>query len=86
MLSPRELARHAVIVREPGSGTRAVVGNACASIRLQIQAAMSVSDTEAIRRMLIAQHSIACISSLSVKEELRRGELVLLAVHGLRIE
>jgi hypothetical protein len=36
--------------------------------------------------MLIAQHSKACISSLSVKDELRRGELVLLAVDVLRIE
>src|SRR5260370_11274094 len=85
-LSPRELAEHAVILREPGSGTRAVVENAYASIGLQIEAAMSVSDTEAIKRMLIAEHSIAYISSLSVKDELRRGDLVLLAVDGLRIE
>jgi DNA-binding transcriptional LysR family regulator len=47
---------------------------------------MSVSDTEAIKRMLIAEHSIAYISSLSVKDELRGGDLVLLAVDGLRIE
>ena len=85
-LSPRELAEHAVILREPGSGTRAVVENAYASIGLQIEAAMSVSDTEAIKRMLIAEHSIAYISSLSVKDELRRDDLVLLAVDGLRIE
>jgi DNA-binding transcriptional LysR family regulator len=85
-LSPRELAEHAVILRERGSGTRAVVEKAFASIGLQIEAAMSVSDTEAIKRMLIAEHSIAYISSLSVKDELRRGDLALLEVDGLRIE
>jgi DNA-binding transcriptional LysR family regulator len=47
---------------------------------------MSVSDTEAIKRTLIAEHSITYISSLSVKDELRRGDLALLAVDGLRIE
>jgi DNA-binding transcriptional LysR family regulator len=45
-----------------------------------------VSDTEAIKRMLIAEHAIAYISTLSVKDELRRGDLALLEVDGLRIE
>jgi DNA-binding transcriptional LysR family regulator len=63
-LWPRELAEHAVILREPGFGTRASVENAYASIGLQIEAAMSASDTEAIKRMLNAEHSTAYISSL----------------------
>jgi DNA-binding transcriptional LysR family regulator len=47
---------------------------------------MSVSDTEAIKRMLLAQNAIAYVSLLSVKDELRRGELTVLEVDDLRIE
>ena len=47
---------------------------------------MSVSNTEAIKRMLYAQSAIAYVSSLSVKDELGRGELKVLAVDNLRIE
>jgi DNA-binding transcriptional LysR family regulator len=46
---------------------------------------MSVSDTEAIKRMLLAQHAIAYVSLLSVKDELRRGELIALEVEELCI-
>jgi DNA-binding transcriptional LysR family regulator len=45
-----------------------------------------VIDTEAIKRMLLARHALAYLSVLSVKEELRRGELVVIEVDDLRIE
>jgi DNA-binding transcriptional LysR family regulator len=74
-----------VILREPGSGTRAVVEDAYEHIGLQLDPLMSVSDTEAIKRMLLAQHAIAYVSLLSVKDELRRGELTVLEVEELCI-
>ncbi len=85
-LSPREVADHAIIMREPGSGTRAVVEQAYEGIGLKIEPLMSVSDTEAIKRMLVARRAIAYVSTLSVKDELARGDLALLEVDGLRIE
>jgi DNA-binding transcriptional LysR family regulator len=85
-LSAAHLSAHAVILREPGSGTRVVVEEAYGHIDLQIDPLMSVSDTEAIKRILLAQHTIAYVSLLSMKDELRRGELTVLEADDLRIE
>ncbi|GAB7526428.1 hypothetical protein PBS_54190 [Paraburkholderia sp. 2C] len=80
------LVNQAVIMREPGSGTRAVVEEAYARTGSRIEPLMSVSDTEAIKRMLLARHALAYLSVLSVKDEIRRGELTTIAVDDLRIE
>ncbi|HEY1995858.1 LysR substrate-binding domain-containing protein [Paraburkholderia sp.] len=85
-LRAQDLVDQIVIMREPGSGTRAIVEEAYARIGLNIQPLMSVSDTEAIKRMLLAQHALAYVSALSVKDELRRGELTVIEVADLRIE
>ena len=85
-VSARDLASKRVIMREPGSGTRAVVEEAYAAQGLTIEPVMSVSNTEAIKRMLLSQRSIAYVSSLSVKDEIRRGDLVALSVKDLHIK
>ena len=85
-LRAQDLVDQILIMREPGSGTRAIVEEAYARIGLNIEPLMSVSDTEAIKRMLLAQHALAYVSALSVKDELRRGELTVIEVGDLRIE
>jgi DNA-binding transcriptional LysR family regulator len=85
-LSTRSLVNRAVILREHGSGTRAIVEHAFAQVGLEIEPMMSLSNTEAIKRMLMAQSSIGFLSMLSVKEELQRGDLALIDVRELRIE
>jgi len=85
-VSARDLASKRVIMREPGSGTRAVVEEAYETQGLKIEPVMSVSNTEAIKRMLVSQQSIAYVSSLSVKDEIRRGDLVALRVRDLHIK
>ncbi|MGG1946919.1 LysR family transcriptional regulator [Trinickia sp. NRRL B-1857] len=85
-LAARELVDQAVIMREPGSGTRAIVEEAYRRAGLDIVPLMSVSDTEAIKRMLLSKRALAYVSALSVKEELRRGELTIIEVKDLRIE
>jgi DNA-binding transcriptional LysR family regulator len=82
----RDLLDQVVIMREPGSGTRAIVEDAYMRMGLTIEPLMSVSDTEAIKRMLLARHALAYVSVLSVKDELRRGELAVIDVDDLRIE
>ncbi|MBI0325491.1 LysR family transcriptional regulator [Burkholderia plantarii] len=84
-LDPAELAGRAVILREPGSGTRAIVEDAYAQHGLRIEPRMSISDTEAIKRMLVAQPALAYLSMLSVRDEIARGELVAVEVAGLHI-
>jgi DNA-binding transcriptional LysR family regulator len=81
----RELADRAVIMRESGSGTRAIVEAAYERVGLAITPVMSVSHTEAIKRMLLAGHAIAYVSSLSVADEIARGDLVTLKVTGVEI-
>ncbi|MCX5545550.1 LysR substrate-binding domain-containing protein [Paraburkholderia sp. CNPSo 3076] len=85
-LFARELAAQMVILREPGSGTRAVVECAYQRAGLEMIPSMSVSDTEAIKRMLVAQQTMAYVSSLSIGEEIARGELRTLEVADMRIE
>lgn len=80
-----DLADNVVIMREAGSGTRAVVEDAYANIGLKISPILSISNTEAIKRMLLAQRSIAYLSSLSVKDELSRGELSSVTIKDLCI-
>lgn len=64
-----------LILREPGSGTRAAVEEAYSRANLTIVPAMSISHTEAIKRMLLRGKSLAYLSRLSVADELRRKEL-----------
>ncbi|MFP6559085.1 LysR family transcriptional regulator [Paraburkholderia sp. B3] len=85
-LTANELVDQVVLMREPGSGTRAIVEEAYARAGLRIEPLMSVSDTEAIKRMLLAQHALAYVSVLSISNELRRGELTIIEVEDLRIE
>ncbi|MEX3814669.1 LysR substrate-binding domain-containing protein [Paraburkholderia sp. BR13439] len=85
-LLARDLAAQIVILREPGSGTRAVVESAYQRAGLEMIPSISVSDTEAIKRMLVAQQAIAYVSSLSIVEEIARGELRTLEVADMRIE
>jgi DNA-binding transcriptional LysR family regulator len=86
LIDPVDLVTRAVIMREPGSGTRAIVEDAFAQRGLRIEPLMSVSDTEAIKRMLRASHSLAYLSVLSVRDELQRGVLSAIEVDGMRID
>lgn len=81
-----EIVDRVVIMRETGSGTRAIVEQTYAQAGMQITPLMSVSDTEAIKRMLLAQNALAYVSLLSVRDEVRRGELTIIEVDDLRIE
>lgn len=85
-LKAGDLVDHVVIMREPGSGTRAIVEQTYAKAGMQIKPLMSISDTEAIKRMLLAQNALAYLSVLSVRDEVRRGELEIIDVDGLRVE
>jgi len=82
----RELADKAVILREPGSGTRAAVEDAYKRAGLSMTPLMSVSHTEAVKRMLLSGRAIAYVSSLSVADEIARGDLVRLKVIGVDIK
>ncbi len=77
-----ELAVLPWIMREPGSGTRAVLERALADAGLAPIEAMALASTEAIKRTVAAGAGIAVVSALTVQQELARGELLRLDVEG----
>ena len=70
------------IVREPGSGTRQTFNRAMHGILTDLQIAMELQHTEAIKRAVEAGLGVGCLSRISLKEAFERGSLVPLAVPG----
>ena len=73
----RELCAQPLILREPGSGTREVLFRAlgeCGSMVSEV--VLTLTDTEAIKRAVIAGLGLAVVSRLCVRLELAAGLLV----------
>jgi DNA-binding transcriptional LysR family regulator len=78
--------RESFILREPGSGTRAVEERALARLKLPVRVAMALGSTEAIKRVVAAGVGLAIVSRLAVCAECNAGSLVVLPVAGLGIK
>jgi DNA-binding transcriptional LysR family regulator len=74
------------ILREPGSGTRAVEERALARLQVPVRVAMALGSTEAIKRVVAAGVGLAVVSRLAVGVECAAGTLAVLAVAGLRLD
>jgi DNA-binding transcriptional LysR family regulator len=73
------------ILREAGSGTRAVEERALARLQLPVRTAMALGSTEAIKRVVAEGVGLAIVSRLAVDAECTAGTLAVLPVTGLRI-
>ena len=73
------------ILREPGSGTRAVEERALARLKLPVRVAMALGSTEAIKRVVAEGVGLAVVSRLAVVKECAAGTLAVLPVAELRI-
>jgi len=73
------------VVREEGSGTRAVVERAFAERGLAPRPAMLLGNIEAIKRAVTAGAGIAMVSALTVGLELEAGKLVVVSVSDLSV-
>src|SRR5215470_2351011 len=74
------------ILREPGSGTRAVEERALARLKLPVRVVMALGSTEAIKRVVAEGVGVAIVSRLSVRAECAAGTLAVLPVAGLQID
>jgi DNA-binding transcriptional LysR family regulator len=74
------------VLREPGSGTRAVEERALARLKVPVRAAMALGSTEAIKRVVAEGVGLAIVSRLAVRAECAAGTLAVLPVAGLRID
>ncbi len=85
-VTARELCREPLVLREQGSGTRAVLEHALAKRDLSVKPVLSLFSTEAIKQSVIAGLGIAIISRLAIALELKLGLLAIIPVTDLLIQ
>ncbi|PKO40380.1 MAG: LysR family transcriptional regulator [Betaproteobacteria bacterium HGW-Betaproteobacteria-6] len=76
LLRSTALAEQKWIVREPGSGTRALFDRAMGSAGVDADVCLELEHTEAIKRAVESGLGVGCLSRLSLREAFRRGSLV----------
>jgi DNA-binding transcriptional LysR family regulator len=81
----KAIQKEPFILREPGSGTRAVEERALAHLKLPVRVAMALGSTEAIKRVVAQGVGLAIVSRLAVRAECAAGTLAVLPVTELRL-
>ena len=84
-ITVERLCRAPLILREPGSGTRAVFERALAERGLAAVPLMSLGSTEAVKRAVAAGAGLAVVSRLALSLELETGRLALLPLSDLSL-
>jgi DNA-binding transcriptional LysR family regulator len=84
-VTTRELCDEPFVLREEGSGTRAVVEQALSKRGISVKPVLSLAGTEAIKRVVIAGVGIAIVSRLAIGCELQFGSLAIIPVKDLAI-
>ena len=79
------LADEAFLVREPGSGTRAVTERALAAHGIRLTNTMRVGGTEAIKQAVAAGLGLAIVSRAAAADQLALGRIAILPIEGLTI-
>ena len=82
-VAPALLAKQRWVIREPGSGTRAVLERAMGRYAGQLDIRLTLEHTEAIKRAVESGLGVGCLSRLALREAFRRGSLVELPTPGL---
>ena len=80
---PEEVAAHPFVVREPGSGTRAVMVRAFGEHGLECRESCVLSSNEAIKQAVQAGLGLAVISQETIQLEMETGILVILPCNAL---
>ena len=79
------LARESFLVREPGSGTRAVTEHALGLHGVRLANTMRVGGTEAMKQAVAAGLGLAIVSRAAAADQLALGRIAQLTVEGLAI-
>ncbi|MBY4677288.1 LysR family transcriptional regulator [Marinobacterium arenosum] len=77
-LSIEQIRQQRWILREEGSGTRAIFDAAVQKVRAQVRVTFALNRQEAIKQSVKAGLGVGCLSQLSIAEEVAAGELVIL--------
>lgn len=81
----RQVLDFPLLVRELGSGTRAVLEQAFAQRGFELRPAMSLGSSEALKRAVAAGLGLALVSELTVGPELELERLVVVPIQDLAI-
>lgn len=81
-LSTHDLLAANWILRENGSGTRQTFNRVMHDLLPQLKVILEVQQTEAIIQAIKAGMGLGCLSTLSLREHLQRGELIALQARG----
>ncbi len=73
-----QIAEQRWILREEGSGTRAVFDAAVQQVDGQVKLALALNRQEAIKQSVKAGLGVGCLSALSIADQVASGELVVL--------
>lgn len=85
-INARQLCAEPLILREPGSGTREVLLRALADCGAEPgEIVLTLTDTEAIKRAVLAGLGLAAVSRLCVTLELAGGVLVEVPTRGFQL-
>lgn len=84
-LRAKEFFGHPLVLRERGSGTRAVVEQALRQRRLKLGATLDLASPEAVKQAVMAGLGLALVPRLSLEMELRAGTLGILALADLSL-
>ncbi len=83
-VSASEVARTALVQREPGSGTRVVFEQALAEVGHEpAEPLLELTSVSAVRAAMLSSDSPAVLSSMSVADDIRRGTLVAVSIEGV---
>lgn len=79
------VAKERFLVREPGSGTRALMEHRWAEAGVTPKVAMEIASAEVVKQAVMAGLGLAFVSAHTVASELEDGRLVVLDVAGLPV-
>lgn len=86
VVAPERLEREPFLVREPGSGTRALLEEELARVGVTLHHVMELNGCEAVKRGVAAGMGIAVVSGRSIEVEVREGLVRSVRLEGLRLE
>lgn len=85
-VSLRQFLAEPLILRETGSGTRAVIESHMRRAGLDLKPKLELTSTEAIKHLVMAGAGVAMVSGLTVQLEIASGQLRALPLHDCRIQ
>lgn len=84
-ISIRDLAKHSLIMREPGSGTRQRMEQFLKTHQVKLDRKFELTSNEAVKQAVKAGLGLSIMPLIGLKHELEAGELMLLKIRGLPV-